>query len=152
VKARGNAKDDLHKRYDLVNRQIPKKNFVTWNDDGKDHEPYWTGIFVCTQTGECFSSGELNSLVDDDSGTLHQHHGRTHWYGTKKKAIEAAAGRAEDCFRFREEESTRSGVRYQFCVEAPYGVAAAVMAPPASIPQEKLQMIERLQNQAYSRQ
>jgi hypothetical protein len=75
---KGQSEDVLHKRYDngkinckLVNRQMPKKNCVAWNNDGKDHERYWTCVFVCPLTGECFLSGELISLLDYDA-SIHE--------------------------------------------------------------------------------
>ena len=156
AKASGNPKTELQHRYDgagkingkCVKLQIPKKNFVSWNNGKECHAILWSCIFVCPVTRECFLAGELMSLEDDnDVGNRYQYDDniRAHLYGKAQKAREAAAGRAEDCFRIRENTSSGSGVRYQFCIETPYMETSAVMEPEL-IPPEILQKIRGLQN------
>ena len=72
-----------------------KSNFVCWSD-GPQNQLMWNAVFVCPRTGECFATGTLLSVP-------HPRNLPPGWYGTKKMAIKAAAGRAEDCFEFRKD-------------------------------------------------
>ena len=72
--------------------------------------PTFTSVFVCPETGECFLSGDLlqGDFVQDREGMK--------WYKKKATAEFAAAGRAEDCLRFRSGDSHGGD---QFCAEDP---------------------------------
>jgi len=149
--AEGNAKDILHKRFQqgnipgfkAVNHQIPKNNFVTFRKPGTlSHNTLWSCAFVCPVSAEVFLSGRLFTHAREC--TMER---GVHWYGTAKEAKLAAAGRAEDCFRFRGEESP-----HQFCVEAVYVYKEwSVRAGHPGIPPETANGIDRLVLSVYSR-
>ena len=148
-----NPKAKLYERYQngMINDEhsvgfhIPKEHFVTWQM-GRYHTPSFTCIFVCPRSGELFSSGKLISGDDDfnfQDGFI--------WYPKKKRAEEAAAARAFDCFEFRQERGNIND-RVQFCNEAPYEENEGPMSTiPPNIPQEYLETIQRLQNASSSR-
>lgn len=115
----GNPRSILNERYQKkYNRSFTKKDFVSIRDASEgDHIPRFTSTFVCPETGECFLSGELFS---HDSGSYVLRQNGMNWYMKKSTAEFAAAGRAEDCFRFRSGESGRDGLLALFCVDAPF--------------------------------
>ena len=115
----GNPRSILNERYQKkYNRSFTKKDFVSIRDASEgDHIPRFTSTFVCPETGECFLSGEL---VSHDSGSYVLLQNGMNWYMKKSTAEFAAAGRVEDCFRFRSGESGRNGLVAQFCVDTPF--------------------------------
>jgi hypothetical protein len=130
----GNAKMELQMRFaKMFKRQILPENFVTWDDGRLPHLARWTCIFVCPRTGEWFLCGDLMS----DGGYAAQ---GLSWYETKKKAMEAAAGKAEDCFKLREGRG-----RQQFCNEQPYLEGTNVDLP--AVPQQYCDEIQELRSQ-----
>jgi hypothetical protein len=127
------------------NRMIPsfKKNFVSW-PTGLENNLRWTSVFVCPRTGECFSAGTLRNDSSVDGK----------WYGTKKCAEKAAAGRAMDCFRFREQQQDQHGTASSssflgFCTQEPYDQHPSPrkqMEIPPDIPPQHYKEIQELQN------
>lgn len=135
----------LHERYNQFQIQSLKKNFVCWSG-GPSNNLLWNAVFVCPKTGECFPTGTIHN---DNKLSLG-------WYQTKKMAIKAAAGRADDCFRFRENGTS---LRIpQFCLEPPYHVesdslesstgSGLFMAIPNHVPKSKIFEIRILQDEA----
>ena len=119
-----------------------KGNFVTW-PTGPKNSLLWTSIFVCPYSGECFASGALLH------GTPPVRDPRVpgNWYVTKKSALKAAAGRALDCFRFRDD----TGATSLYCNEAPYGkdlLLRRTLDIPLHVPAEHVLEIRQLQNAA----
>lgn len=112
----GNPRSILNERYQKKhNISFTKKDFVSIRDASKgDHNPVFTSTFICPVSGECFLSGEL---VSSDSGNFVLRQNGMNWYMKKSTAEFAAAGRAEDCFRFRSGESSRNGLLEQFCAD-----------------------------------
>eukprot|EP00536_Pseudo-nitzschia_multiseries_P001356 jgi/Psemu1/3177/gm1.3177_g len=117
----GNPRSILNERYQKkYSRSFTKRDFCSIRDarDG-DHIPTFTSVFVCPETGETFLSGNLLSadLVVERDGM--------NWYKKKALAEFAAAGRAEDTFRFRcdfEEGGSADdifGSSDSFCSERP---------------------------------
>ena len=112
----GNPRSILNERYQKkYNRSLNNRDFVSLKDsrDG-DHIPLFTSTFVCPESGEPFKSGDLLE------GKFVVRRDDMNWYKKKASAEFAAAGRAEDCFRFRSAESGRRGLVGQFCAEPPY--------------------------------
>ncbi len=145
-KALGHPRKFLNERYQKQQISIQNRStLVTFSDntDG-DHVPKWSAIFVCPKTREAFLSGDL--LDDSVKGArFYRDRNGVNWYGRVKQAECAAAGRAEDCFRFREGSSRQeSGVRYQFCQERPYSLDEAITALPRHIPKETVDKVRRL--------
>jgi len=83
-------------------------NFVlTGSDVGRNK---WTASFVCPLTGERFDSGTLNiNVIRSDHDDIFK------WYTEKDTAIQAAALRAYDVFKYRE-TGTKDP---RFCKENP---------------------------------
>lgn len=138
-KASGHPKTILNERYQKEQILIHSQNmssFYPFSDNRNgDHDAKWSAIFVCPKTGETFLSGEL--LDDSRRGTKHQRDvDGINWYGTSKQASCAVAGRAEDCFRFRERPRQEAGNRCQFCQETPYLVDQATASLPLIIPRD----------------
>lgn len=115
----GHPRSILNERYQKKhNISFTKKDFVSIRDASNgDHNPVFTSTFICPVSGECFLSGELVSS-DSDNFVLQQN--GMNWYTKKSRAEFAAAGRAEDCFRFRSGESSRNGILEQFCADPPF--------------------------------
>ena len=115
----GNPRSILNERYQKKHSiSFTKKDFVSIRDASNgDHNPMFTSTFICPVSGECFLSGEL---VSSDSGIFVLQQNGTNWYMKKSIAEFAAAGRAEDCFRFRSGESSRNGILEQFCADHPF--------------------------------
>ena len=114
----GNPRSILNERYQKrYNRSFTKKDFFSIKDTRNgDHVPTFTSIFVCPESGETFLSG------DRLSADLVMLRDGMHWYKNKAKAEFAAAGRAEDCFRFRSQECSNIGnglFEQSFCSEDP---------------------------------
>jgi hypothetical protein len=129
------------------NRIIPsfKKYFVSW-PTGPLNNLRWTCVFVCPHTGECFSAGTLRNDSSVDGK----------WYGTKKYAEKAAAGRAMDCFRFREQQQQQhqygaasASSFLGFCTQEPYDQHPSPrkqMEIPPDVPPQHYKEIQELQN------
>jgi len=83
-------------------------NFVlTGSDDGGNK---WTASFVCPLTGERFDSGTLNiNVIRSNHGDIFK------WYTKKDTAIQAAALKAYDVFKYRETGTNDP----RFCKENP---------------------------------
>ena len=103
----------------------------------------WTAIFTCHLSNERFQSGKLNRgqrAYKEDHMYFDQAHSilvprglvegvstnvekfisvNIIWYKTKKEAIDAAAGRAVDCFMLR---SSNNDSHQRYCSEIPYTV------------------------------
>jgi hypothetical protein len=80
-------------------------NFVvTGSDVGRNK---WTASFLCPLTGERFDSGTLNS------NAIHSADENVKWYTQKDTAMQAAALRAYDVFKYRETGS----IDPRFCRE-----------------------------------
>jgi hypothetical protein len=149
VAENSNAKDGLHKYYDpkedvsLLNKS---KNFISWNDGDKDHAPFWTCYFVAPE-GMYFPAGRL---IQCDEAMYKKVDG-LHWFGTKPEAMRAAAGRAMDCFSFRDTRarpSNRSDPRHcQETPEWPMSANMPVQYPGAVVKIEDL--LERLRQGTY---
>ena len=135
-KARGNAKQELQIYFDkhkdpFEQGPLPKRAFVTWGDANEGHIERFTCIFV-SPIGELFPSGELW----DAQGHSHRYESvsKTHWYKTKKKAIEAAAARAIDCLNYRSFPLATGDDRFQFGKEGPYDTSDDPESPPRDLP------------------
>jgi len=112
-----------------------KKMFVSW-PTGPHNSLWWTSIHVCPLTGECFASGTLYGLQCE----------KGMWYRTKKLAERAAAGRAMDCFLYRED---REAMR--FCREQPYHEHSSLrrrLDIPPHVPNPDVAKIKTLQDVA----
>jgi hypothetical protein len=155
IKASGNPREALNERYQKDHISIQNvKNIVQFSDkSGGDHAPKWSAIFVCPKTGEVFLSGEL--LDDRLKGDKHRRDGEgINWYGKAKEAIHAAAGRAEDCFRFRDGSQPETGGRFQFCKENPYNfeLARAASTFPPCIPRDVVARVQSIHNRSLRRE
>jgi hypothetical protein len=133
-----NAKDELHKYYaqkDDVLLLKKSKNFVSWNDGDRDHVLLWTSYFIAPE-GVCIPAGRL---IQCDEAMYTPVDG-LHWYGTKAEAMRAAAGRAMDCFLFRDRgrPSNRSALRH--CEETP------VWPMPANMPVQYLEAADEIED------
>ena len=111
--------------------QLPKKTIVTRDDGNEPYAKRFTRIFV-SPIGELFPSGELW----DAQGHSHRYESvsKTHWYKTKKKAIEAAAARAIDCLNYRSFPLATGDDRFQFGKEGPYDTSDDPESPPRDLP------------------
>ena len=123
----GNPRSILNERYQQdLNRSFTKSDFVSIRDTSRgDHNPHFTAAFVCPETGECFLSGDLIAAtppIVTTTATATTTGDVLNWYGTKKMAEFAAAGRAEDIARFRSSNNSTGNAapQHQFCKEAPY--------------------------------
>jgi hypothetical protein len=127
---------------DPADEFVPGKNsYRTW---GMNTRPeYWTALFTCHLSGERFQCGKLiggEGTYKEDYMYFDQDHrilvprgiveGASInvddfirvdliWYKTKKEAIDAAAGRAVDCFRLR---SSYNDSHRRYCSEIPYTI------------------------------
>ena len=154
--AEGHPRMKLNERYQRQHQlSLLNTNFISWADTSNgDHAPYWTSLFVCPMTGEIFRSGEL--VNPGHKGIRHNISGfgdsAINWYGGKKNAEAAAAGRAEDCFRFRKVGAPPSmSLTHRFCKELPYAEKEDAHGPPnlpASMPSEYKQRVLDFQKQA----
>ena len=123
----GNPRSILNERYQQdLNRSFTKSDFVSIRDTSRgDHNPYFTAAFVCPETGECFLSGDLIGAARLSISTTATTSGDVlNWYGTKKTAEFAAAGRAEDnfCSRLSQQGKGNCNISnrtnlHQFCNE-----------------------------------
>lgn len=102
----------LHERFNQQYMiQSLKQYFVCWSQGPLNHLT-WSASFIHPISAEIFLAG---SLIRNPPEVYHF---GTCFYSTKKWAIKAAAGRAEDCFRLRE---SRRGTRIaQFTSDRPY--------------------------------
>ena len=150
----GDPTQKLQERYDQEqarrrhgNRilQTLKPNYVCWSG-GPQNQLIWNAVFVCPMSGECFETGTLLSAPCNVNLPLG-------WYGTKKLAIKAAAGRAEDCFHFRNNTDPFLPTP-RYCTEEPYHQPSSdgsdnhsgVLDIPHSVPEEQKREIRILQN------
>jgi hypothetical protein len=152
--AEGHPRMKLNERYQQKYQlSLLNTNFISWADTSNgDHAPYWTSVFVCPKTGEAFRSGEL--VNPTHKGGRHLISGSPsdaiNWYGGKKNAEAAAAGRAEDCFRFRAMGAIPfPSLTHRFCKEVPYvETGGKSITLPARMPSECKQRVIDFQNQA----
>eukprot|EP00529_Nitzschia_sp_RCC80_P029018 CAMPEP_0113478292 /NCGR_PEP_ID=MMETSP0014_2-20120614/20676_1 /TAXON_ID=2857 /ORGANISM="Nitzschia sp." /LENGTH=337 /DNA_ID=CAMNT_0000371469 /DNA_START=51 /DNA_END=1064 /DNA_ORIENTATION=+ /assembly_acc=CAM_ASM_000159 len=156
LQAEGHPRMKLNERYQRQHQlSLLNTNFISWADTSNgDHAPYWTSLFVCPMTGEIFRSGEL--VNPGHKGIRHNISGfgdsAINWYGGKKNAEAAAAGRAEDCFRFRKVGAVPfASLTHRFCMELPYAEKGNAGGPPnlpANMPSEYKQRVLDFQKQA----
>jgi hypothetical protein len=115
----GNAKSEVKERYDgdpnfwLLSRN---ENYVTWNDYGKDGVPVFACYFVSPQW-ELFPAGRM--IRGPERERYKEFRNGLHWYGRKQDAAQAAAGRAMDCFKFRDAGCPEVWTRSRHCNELP---------------------------------
>lgn len=117
---------------------ILQDSYTCWSNQGEGNDDLlWTAVFTCHLSGERFPSGKMiGKSYEEDVWLLECLDGegcssfqRTNlvWYKSKKEAEIAAAGRAIDCLRYRDDRfdgsTQRSNERY--CSEEPYRVAEA---------------------------
>lgn len=122
-----------------------KESFVTW-PKGPQNSLQWTSIFVCPDSGECLASGAMLH----GTPPLRDPQEQGNWYLKKKCAVKAAAGRAVDCFRYRD-PSNPTGAVSLYCMEAPYGkdlLLRRYLDIPFHVPAEHVLEIRQLQNAA----
>jgi hypothetical protein len=145
LEAMGDATMVLHERYNQKSRiQSLKKQFVCWSE-GPLNQLFWSAAFVCPVSGEVFLSG---TLIKSPPGVSHSD---MCFYSSKKMAVKAAAGTAEDCFRLR--DSQRGTRIAQFSRDRPYEARYAkptdvLLAP---VPSAARIEIDPLQVQAQTR-
>lgn len=101
------------------NKNLGRVDFISIQDCSQGaHNPFFTSLFVCPITGECFLSGNIN-FGDNDDGVLTMK--RMTWYTSNKAAEFAAVGRAEDNFAFRDTANTTDdNGRSNFCSDGTY--------------------------------
>jgi hypothetical protein len=124
-------KRDLHTRYGSKSKMaITNNDYFTWDDGGMSHNPKYTSIFLCPISKEAFPSGSLRTDITAVNDT--ETRAQVVWYSKKISAEHAAAARALDCFRHRDEQET-FGERY--CAENPHENRTDILLPtrPAHI-------------------
>jgi hypothetical protein len=151
--AKGDATQILHVRYSQkhgIQESLKKKQFVWWSE-GPDNQLKWSSAFVCPVSGEVFLAGSLRTHSPQvvNFGCC-----PSYYYSDKKMATKAAAGRAEDCFRLRENE--RGSRIAFFCVDtSPYTARYALptdrLLDEAQVHGETRIEIEELQARAQAR-
>jgi hypothetical protein len=155
----GHPTSILNERYQKDKFSNGKKIVFTRFADttNGDHMPWWSAIFVCPKTGEVFPSGQLLTSLQN-----HRNHRDINWYLKLNQAERAAAGRAEDCFRFREQQHEkekggsfllgRRGTLHQFCHEPPhmYVPSRTMDDFPQCIPMDVIDEVRRLQASALN--
>jgi hypothetical protein len=102
--------------------QLLKEFYTTWSNGEKSPKTRFTCVFTCPNTGEHFAAGNWKNkkgvtIVDG-----------THWYNTKKIALQAAAAKALDCFSLRRCHGTEKHPS-QRCVDLPYLIGDAPALP-----------------------
>ena len=82
-------------------------NYVTFDNEGPDHQKRFTSIFVDPKSGECFPSGRYGTEYwqDHEVGwvgtTTRATTTSMNWFVNKKAAENAAAARAYDYLTYR---------------------------------------------------
>ncbi|KAL7543007.1 hypothetical protein ACHAXR_012297 [Thalassiosira sp. AJA248-18] len=116
--------------------------FFSWSNQKQGPDLLWTSIFTCPLSGERFASGkhgngykEKYMYYCERGGTgmlIPQHEDGNEeddgvgdrlcfvWYKKKKEAEVAAAGRAVDCLRHRDDVDSDPTPGNRYCEEIPY--------------------------------
>ena len=141
MKASGNAKQLLHEHYGKWKIQLPKESFIAWDNQDKSHIKKYSAIFVCPPYKRSLCRWWIdpcrpflarlwetsrNGLVWEQEGC----------------AMEAAAARALDCFRYRDSPRGER-VRFQLGNDVPYQRGQTPASFPI-IPPEVTAKVERL--------
>lgn len=117
-------KAELYRFYGVKPRKVMLKpeDYLTWDNQKTTAALRYTSAFICPISKEVFLAGRYGSNFEKD--------GLICWYAKKLTAEHAAAARAWDCLRFRDQ----GPVIAQIGLDRPYRMQDAPVLPTNQIP------------------